>query len=205
MIANWLNNEVCEKYVDQFWGIMETLADGTLDRNKVETQKLGKNYPPVLHGGMIQYIGHSKPQWELRKLCKPLFEKLWKAENMKTSFDGFCFMNGMRNYKKMENNSFLHSDQSPTKNFIWSYQGIMTLTDADENGGGYVCVPKTHLYHHKYFKDKGLSNQKENWYIVPEEDKIKEPLCNDVKINTKAGDFILFDSRLFHCNAKPTT
>lgn len=27
----------------------------------------------------------------------------------------------------------------------------------------------------------------------------------DIKVNTKAGDFILFDSRTFHCNAKPTT
>lgn len=32
-----------------------------------------------------------------------------------------------------------------------------------------------------------------------------EPLCKDVKINTKAGDFILFDSRTFHCSTKPTT
>lgn len=42
---------------------MEKMADGTLDRNDLSTQILGKNYPPVLHGGMIQYIGHSKPQW----------------------------------------------------------------------------------------------------------------------------------------------
>ncbi len=42
---------------------MEHLADGTLDRNDLKTQVLSKNYPPVLHGGMIQYVGHSKPQW----------------------------------------------------------------------------------------------------------------------------------------------
>lgn len=52
---------------------MEVLADGTLDRKDPTTQVLGKNYPPVLHGGMIQYIGHSKPQWELRKRAVPLF------------------------------------------------------------------------------------------------------------------------------------
>ena len=184
---------------------MEKLADGQLDRNDVSTQILSKNYPPVLHGGMIQYIGHTRMQWELRKTCKPLFQRLWKADNVKTSFDGFCFMNGHRNYKKVENNSFLHSDQSPTKDFIWSYQGIMCLTDADENGGGYVCVPKSHLYHQKYFKKKGLANHKGNWYVVPEEDKVQLPLSGDVKINTKAGDFILFDSRTFHCNTKPTT
>lgn len=56
---------------------MEYLSEGKVDRNDKSTQVLGKNYPPVLHGGMIQYIGHSKPQWELRKLCKPIFQKIW--------------------------------------------------------------------------------------------------------------------------------
>jgi len=52
---------------------METLADGTLDRNDPTTHVLSKNYPPVMHGGMIQYIGHSKTQWDLRKRAVPLF------------------------------------------------------------------------------------------------------------------------------------
>lgn len=30
-------------------------------------------------------------------------------------------------------------------------------------------------------------------------------MCNHIKVNTKAGDFILFDSRTFHCNAVPKT
>lgn len=34
VIANWLSTEECEKYVQDFWTIMEVLADGTLDRNK---------------------------------------------------------------------------------------------------------------------------------------------------------------------------
>lgn len=152
---------------------MEELSDGRLKRNDKSTQILGKNYPSVLHGGMIQYIGHSKPQWELRKLCKPIFQKLWNCKQVKTSFDGFCFMNGFRNYKKCEQNSFLHSDQSPTKNFVWSYQGIMCLTEAEEEGGGFVVVPKSHLYHHTYFKNKKLLNLKDNWYVFPEQDKVK--------------------------------
>ena len=49
----------------------------------------------------------------------------------------------------------------------------MTLTDAGPNGGGFVVVPKTHLYHHQYFAEKKLLNQKDNWYLFPEADKIK--------------------------------
>ena len=52
---------------------MEKLSRGKLDKNNPETHSLGKNYPFVLHGGMIQYIGHSQMQWDLRKMCKPIF------------------------------------------------------------------------------------------------------------------------------------
>ena len=52
---------------------METLSEGKLDRSDPKTQTLAKNYPVVLHGGMIQYIAHSQSQWELRTLCKPIF------------------------------------------------------------------------------------------------------------------------------------
>lgn len=89
------------------------------------------------------------------------------------------------------------------KNYLWSYQGIMTLTDSGENQGGYVCVPRSHLFHQKYFQERGLLKHKRDWYKVPEEEKLKVPLCEDRKINTKAGDFILFDSRTFHCNTVP--
>jgi hypothetical protein len=46
---------------------------GRLDRHDPQTQILGKNYPPVLHGGMIQYVGHTKTQWEIRRQCQPIF------------------------------------------------------------------------------------------------------------------------------------
>ena len=112
---------------------METLADGTLDRNDPKTQVLSKNYPPVLHGGMIQYIGHSRPQWELRKKAIPLFQTLWKTNNLKSSFDGFCFMNGVRDYQPRPINSFLHCDQAPVHRGVWSYQGVLTLTNSGKD------------------------------------------------------------------------
>ena len=90
---------------------------------------------------------------------------------MKTSFDGFCFMNGRRNYKKREDNAFLHVDQSPMRDFVWSYQGVVTLTDADKDGGGFVCAPKSHLFHRSYFEKKKMLSHKDNWFLIPEQDK----------------------------------
>lgn len=60
-------------------------------------------------------------------------------------------MNGIRNYQKIPLNSFLHVDQSPSRNKIWSYQGVLTLTDSGEDEGGFVVVPKSNHYHHQYF------------------------------------------------------
>lgn len=100
---------------------------------------------------MIQYIGHSKPQWELRKKAIPLFETLWKTKHLKSSFDGFCFMNGNRDYQARPINSFLHCDQAPIHKGVWSYQGVLTLTNSGPDEGGFVCVPKTNHIHEKYF------------------------------------------------------
>lgn len=44
---------------------------------------------------------------------------------------------------------------------------------------------------------------KKDWFLVPEEDKLSEPFTDCMKLNTKAGDFIIFDSRTFHCNTVP--
>lgn len=167
MIKRWLSEEECQKYVQDFWDIMEILADGTLDRKNPETQVLSKNYPPVLHGGMIQYVGHSRVQWQLRKRAMPLFQKLWNCEHLKSSFDGFCFMNGRRNYQQSPINSFLHCDQSPTRNHVWSYQGVLTLTDSGPQQGGFVVAPRSHKQHRDYFEQKGMLDFKKDWYLVP--------------------------------------
>lgn len=49
----------------------------------------------------------------------------------------------------------------------------MTLTDSKEDQGGFVCVPQSHNFHHKYFQEKGISQHKKDWYKVPEEEKVK--------------------------------
>jgi len=73
-------------------------------------------------------------------------------------------MNGERNYQKRPINSFLHTDQSPLKKPVWSYQGIQALTDQGDQEGGFVCIPGSHLKHAQFFKDKGLGDFKPNWY-----------------------------------------
>lgn len=49
-----------------------------------------------------------------------------------------------------------------------------------------------------------MGDEKTNWYMFTEEEKKEKPMQNVMKVNSKAGDFILFDSRTFHCNTVPT-
>ena len=56
---------------------MEKLSLNKLSRKNIESQKNKDNYPSNHRGGLIQYIGHAKFQWDLRKKVKPIFAKLW--------------------------------------------------------------------------------------------------------------------------------
>lgn len=49
-----------------------------LDNNS--TWKKSDNYPYMLHGGMIQYIGHTKFQWDLREKVAPVYSKVWDVD-----------------------------------------------------------------------------------------------------------------------------
>jgi hypothetical protein len=77
VVKNFLPKEICEKYMDEVWEMMEKLSLGKIKKNDIESQKNQANYPSAHHGGLMQYIGHAKFQWELRKLAKPIFEELW--------------------------------------------------------------------------------------------------------------------------------
>lgn len=66
-----------------------------------------------------------------------------------------------------------------------------------------MCVPESHLNHRKFFQKKKMLDRKEDWYAVEEKDKFQLPLKNFIKLDNEEGDFILWDSRTFHCNTVP--
>lgn len=113
VVAHYLDEGACQQAVDKMWGMMGILSGKKLVKEDPATHGKDENYPPLLHGGMVQYVGHSQLQWDMRKACKPIFEKIWNNKDLKSSFDGFCFMNGARKFEKRPDNAFLHSDQSP--------------------------------------------------------------------------------------------
>lgn len=189
--------------MEGMWALMESL--GTVRRDKPATHVRSSHWPPMLHGGMIQYLGHTPLQWTLREQCAPVFSKLYDVPvtELATSFDGLCMMHGARRYQKRGDLlSFVHTDQSPLRKGEWSIQGLINLADAGPEDGGLVVVPGTHKTHASFFADHPSGGQKSDWYKLRDEEKAPF-LSRAVKVNAQPGDFLMWDSRTLHCNTVP--
>ncbi|MFO0559194.1 MAG: phytanoyl-CoA dioxygenase family protein [Polyangiales bacterium] len=188
-----------------FWTIMEAL--GAVRRDEPFTHKSSAAWPPMLHGGMIQYLAHTPAQWSLRSLCAPVFAALWnvREHELATSFDGLCFMHGARNYQSAGDLvSFLHSDQHHARPDDWSVQGIVNLVDCGADDGGLVVIPGSHNEHRAFFEAHPERETIEgDWYLFTARERARYAK-RALKVCARAGDVLLFDSRTFHCNTVPT-
>ncbi len=192
-------------FVEAFWDILEALSDGGLDRKQPATQQRGKSWPSMLHGGMVQYVGHSAAQWALRERCAPVFARIHgcPVDQLATSFDGLCFMSGQRRYQPRSPLSFVHTDQAPHRPPRWSIQGLVNLVDNDADSGGLVVIPGSHRRHQEFFRSRGLAPTSD-WYVFTDADK-KDPIFREhLKVCGEGGDLMLWDSRTFHCNTIPS-
>lgn len=203
VIANVLTPTQVSSAMTRIWDIFESL--GSVKRDDPKTWVTAKMWPPMLHGGMIQYIGHAPVQWTLREQCAPVFAQYYNipVHDLATSFDGMCLMTGQRRYRRRGDLiSFLHTDQSPRRKGEWSIQGLINLADAGPEDGGLVVVPGSHREHEAFFNGHPRQDQKGDWYkfSAQEQEAYRD---RAVKVCAEPGDFLLWDSRTFHCNAVP--
>jgi len=205
VVSGLVTSDDSKRIVTEMKECLKKFAPNLQDDEESWTKE--HNYPHMLHGGMIQYVGHAKFQWELREKVAPIFAKIWQceAQDLATSFDGFCFMNGKRGFKEQEPLSFVHSDQSPLRDCLWSVQGLVNLNDCGEDDGGLVIIPESHKAHQQIFKKFGKEGTESDWYRFTNKEKKDPVFKNYIKICGKAGDFMMWDSRVFHCNTVPTT
>lgn len=205
-VSNVLSDTTSKKAVDDMKKVLIKLSPKlSLEDDSTWTKE--ENYPFLLHGGMVQYIGHTKFQWDLREEVSKVFSKAWDVEptELATSLDGFCYMDGRRGFQPISIIDTAHSDQAPVRNGLWSYQGIVNLCDCGPEDGGFVAIPDTHKIHQEFFKKIGQEKHPWDWYKFTDEEKKDSIFQNAIKICGKAGDMFLFDSRTFHCNTRPTS
>lgn len=157
-------------------------------------------------------IGQSAFAWHARGLPKVrrAFGRLWQADDddVITSFDGanvfrpFLEPAGAREHKT--GGGWWHTDQSGHRTGLQCVQGLVAFTAATPATGGLVVLPGSHLRHAE-LAERYPHVTHDYLGLAPE-----DPILTDVSagaargallVQCGAGDLVLWDSRVVHCNA----
>lgn len=149
-------------------------------------------------GGIFKFhnVGHQRFAWlaRINEKIINIFKHIWNTDQLIVSFDGCCYY--PNNYDK-EQTYWTHSDQSSMKKGKHCIQSFLSLTENKERT--LIVYEKSHKLHESYFEQYNICNNKD-WNIIKEE--YIETIQHTKKIlHVKAGDLVLWDSRLFHQNS----
>lgn len=178
--------------------------------------KSWNNWPKGRQSGIFftDGIGQSDFMWYLRERPNVIktFENVWGTKELVTSFDG-CTILRPPDFSPLWKTSPLpyHLDQNlrllPGFQCV---QGGLNLLDSEENDGGFVVLPQSHLAVHKLFKLEPYKQNSTHFVKLPM-DANQVPwttflshLPRPIKVCLKAGDFVLWDSRAIHGNVPPS-
>jgi len=94
---------------------------------------------------------------------------------------------------------WLHADQGDQMPGLVTVQGFISLTDQDATTGGLHVIPSSHHLHEKWVK--GHPGGVNNFCMIDPRRHGRELLFMPQQlVSCKAGDLVLWYSRLAHCN-----
>ncbi|MGB1271703.1 MAG: phytanoyl-CoA dioxygenase family protein [Endozoicomonas sp.] len=147
-------------------------------------------YRKNLGSNGIVPIHHHQAFWNIRQYA-PLFElfaQLLGTRDLWVRLDRASFKPPWRpEHPEQKDDSRIHLDSHPEKVYLPRLQGILYLTDTEEDQGSFYCVPSL------YQGDKTALHRK-SLFFTDEELAGHTP----VHVGGKAGSFVLWDSRLPH-------
>ncbi|CAM9360576.1 unnamed protein product, partial [Ectocarpus fasciculatus] len=206
--------EEVSQATDLLWRFLESDKIG-MKRGKPQTWT-GKLFQNVgsRSNGILMYNGiqQSDMLWFIRMLpkVKESFAQIFGTDDLLTSYDGGNIFRpwhakGAEEYAKTEQ-GWWHVDQGHLLRGRHAVQGLVTLTDATAETGGFCVVPGSHKYHDELMDTLNRRSEKNFVFVPPSFHALQErqilPLC-------QAGDMVLWDSRTIHCNTsslvQPTT
>jgi len=201
VIAGVLTQEEVKKATDLFWDYAENLYKGNEKIDRFDTTSW-ENWPGWKETGVNPEngIGQSELLWYIRQNDNVIntFKDAWETDELLCSFDGCGTFRPIHEIKKWKTNTgWWHIDQNPVLlKERACIQGFVSLTDQDPSTGGFICKPEGL----KMFLDAKASADQGNFVkLMP--DVHKEILdCPSKFVKCKAGDMVLWDSRLPHCN-----
>lgn len=184
IIHNVLNDEEIDKARELFFTWKNKIPDIDKIHNNIDPHGIFK----------FHQIGHQKHAWYLRTRPQiiDIFKKIWKTEELVSSFDGCCYLS--KEFNKSDK-IWTHTDQASNNSNLLCYQSFVSLTE--NTNRTLVIYEKSHLLHEEYFKDKPKTSKR--WNLI--EHQYLEKI-NDTKkiLDIKKGDLVIWDSRTFHQN-----
>ena len=145
---------------------------------------------------LIPIWGH-QAQWDIRQYpdLHRIWAALWNTDRLGVWLDSCRFTPPWK--PGFAEPLRMHWDYDPWNADMRMIQGVVALTDTAVNQGGFRCVPS-------------LYQDRDSWLRVPrlDQDGTKDWLTKKVEgreivnVSARAGDLIVWDSRLPHSNSK---
>eukprot|EP00434_Breviolum_minutum_P007609 symbB.v1.2.006717.t1/scaffold402.1/size211320/11 len=181
---------------------MELSTNSVRRDNPLTWQK--HNWPGQDDNGIINSggIGQSEFMWYVRTRPPVMqaFAHVWsvESEDLLVSFDGCCaFRPPSVDVRWRTRSGWFHTDQNgrTTGSDFACAQGLVSITDSDESTGGFA------VKHAEIFQRWPLDREND-FFVVPRSDELlaAEASAKPELIELSAGDMVLWDSRLLHCN-----
>jgi hypothetical protein len=156
------------------------------------------------HGVVNNFgIGQSDFMWNIRsnRNIKRVYSQIWNTNQLLVSFDGCGVYRDWRYDSKWKTKAgWYHVDQNPiSKPNRCCIQGFVSLTNQNETTGGLIVFPDTHL---RFEQLNNIRRRPRDFIMIPSTHPILDRGQAIGKlIQCQAGDLVLWDSRLVHCNS----
>ena len=208
VVAGAAAEEERAELVTLLWSYLESATP--MRRRDPATWSASGAHGPA-HLGLLTWggIGQSHLMWRAR--CLPgvgaAFEAAWGLEPgapMLVSFDGVAAFRPPQldaRWSTRRALEWLHVDQGSTKRGMAGVQGALLLWDQDASSGGFVCVPRSHERHAILVPE----HRRKDFVKFTPSDARLDGLGAARLICARAGDLVLWDSRLVHSSEPADT
>lgn len=141
--------------------------------------------------------------WNIRsnRSVKKVFAQIWNTNELLVSFDGCgVFRDWRYNPQWKTKGGWFHVDQNPVaKPDRCCVQGFVSLTNQTDKTGGLVVIPNSQL---RFSQLTDLVHGKRDFVMIPRNHPtLDNGLAVGKLIHCQAGDLVLWDSRVIHCNS----
>jgi hypothetical protein len=204
VIRNVASPEEVNRATDLLWAFLSKTAGMQHDDPTTWSDERFCKVGSITSGILFnQGVGQSDFLWYLRLLprVKAAFQSIFNEADLICSFDGGSVFRPWHapgaSPECKTNGGWFHVDQGRSLKGRCAVQGLVTLTDASADTGGFCVIPGSHKHHERLIEQSRLRSDANFVHVSPDFDVLGHPqilpLC-------RAGDLVLWDSRTIHCN-----